>query len=119
MAPQRIRQRRTKGWRKPEGAIGVARPSRYGNPFAIVGTADVWVVHDIRTGKVVAWRNSEADARRYAVAMFAADLAAGRLAVTVEDVREELARRDLMCFCPPGQPCHVDVLLRVAGGGAP
>ncbi|MCW2756994.1 MAG: hypothetical protein JWO46_740 [Nocardioidaceae bacterium] len=31
--PKRIQLRRTKGWRKPEGAIVVARPSRWGNPF--------------------------------------------------------------------------------------
>lgn len=33
-APKRIQLRRTKGYRKPEGAIVVARPSRWGNPFA-------------------------------------------------------------------------------------
>lgn len=36
---------------------------------------------------------------------------------TVEDVRAELAGRDLCCWCPIGQPCHADVLLRVANGG--
>jgi hypothetical protein len=35
MSPQRIQLRRTKGWRKPEGAIVVARPQRWGNPFRI------------------------------------------------------------------------------------
>lgn len=33
--PQRIQLRRTKGWRKPEGAIVVARPSKWGNPFRL------------------------------------------------------------------------------------
>lgn len=36
-APQRIQLRRTKGWRKPEGAIVVARPSKWGNPFRLHG----------------------------------------------------------------------------------
>lgn len=31
--PRRIQLRRTKGWLKPEGAIVVARPSKWGNPF--------------------------------------------------------------------------------------
>ncbi len=35
MSPQRIQLRRTKGWRKPEGAIVVARPSKWGNPFRL------------------------------------------------------------------------------------
>ena len=30
--PERIQQRRTKGWTKPPGAVSVARPHRYGNP---------------------------------------------------------------------------------------
>lgn len=32
-APQRIQLSREKGWRKPEGAIVVSRPSKWGNPF--------------------------------------------------------------------------------------
>lgn len=35
MSPQRIQLKRTKGWRKPEGAIVVARPSKWGNPFRL------------------------------------------------------------------------------------
>lgn len=31
--PERIQLRRTEGWRKPEGAIVVARPTKWGNPF--------------------------------------------------------------------------------------
>ena len=35
MKPKRIRLRREKGWRKPEGAIVVARPSKWGNPIRV------------------------------------------------------------------------------------
>lgn len=44
--------------------------------------------------------------------------------LTVDDARAELAGKDLACWCPLEQsdgtkvPCHVDVLLRVANGGA-
>jgi Domain of unknown function (DUF4326) len=38
--PKRVQQHRTKGWRKPEAAISVARPHKWGNPF-IVGTPGV------------------------------------------------------------------------------
>lgn len=41
------------------------------------------------------------------------------LKVTVEDIRTELAGRDLACWCPPGQPCHADVLLELANGTKP
>lgn len=32
--PERIRLQRTRGWRLPPGAVSVARPTKYGNPFA-------------------------------------------------------------------------------------
>lgn len=35
--PQRIQLKRTKGWRKPMGAIVVSRPSKWGNPFKVGG----------------------------------------------------------------------------------
>ena len=31
--PERIQLRRTKGWRMPEGAVYVGRPTMLGNPF--------------------------------------------------------------------------------------
>lgn len=40
--PERIRLRRTKGYRKPEDAVVVARPTKWGNPFRIVpGFGDI------------------------------------------------------------------------------
>src|ERR1035437_1021501 len=37
--PKRIQRRRTKGWRMPEGAIYVGRPTKWGNLW-VVGLAD-------------------------------------------------------------------------------
>jgi hypothetical protein len=31
--PERIQLRRAKGWRKPDGVVVVARPTRWGNPY--------------------------------------------------------------------------------------
>lgn len=42
VTPERIQLRRTKGWRKPEGAIVVARPTKWGNPFAVDGDWIMW-----------------------------------------------------------------------------
>jgi Domain of unknown function (DUF4326) len=33
--PQRLQMRRTKGWRKPEGAIYCGQPGLLGNPFPV------------------------------------------------------------------------------------
>lgn len=34
--PKRIQRQRKKGWRMPEGAVYVGRPSKWGNPFKII-----------------------------------------------------------------------------------
>jgi hypothetical protein len=93
MTPKRIQRSRAKGWRKPEGAIIVTRPGRWGNPFSVAQCG-----------------SSEA-----AVAMFRRYLNLNpQLA---KQAREELAGRDLLCWCKPGEPCHADVLIEVANGG--
>jgi hypothetical protein len=50
------------------------------------------------------------------VRRYRADLLAGRLAITTDDVRRELRGRDLACYCPLDGPCHADVLLEIANG---
>ncbi len=108
-APKRIRLSRAKGWRKPEGAIVVARPSRWGNPYTLGAYADDYPDH------------SEASWRRIAVSDFRAVLS-GRFEwddpettyPSVDEIRAELAGHDLACWCPLDQPCHADVLLELA-----
>ncbi|TMZ66412.1 DUF4326 domain-containing protein [Klebsiella pneumoniae] len=101
--PTRIQRRRNKGWRMPQGAVYVGRPTRWGNPFmvgepyAIRGT-ETWTVRD----------------RAHAVALYR-DYLAARPGLA-ERARVELAGRDLACWCPLDQPCHGDVLLEIAGG---
>jgi hypothetical protein len=36
--------------------------------------------------------------------------------IKVEDVVRELKGKNLSCWCPIGQPCHADVLLKLANG---
>lgn len=90
--PTRVQLQRSPGWRKPPSAVSVARPHRYGNPHQV--TADLGAAA--------------------AVELYRQDLHAGRLPYDVEQIRAELAGRDLMCWCPPGQACHADVLLEIA-----
>jgi len=95
--PRRVRLRRTRGWRKPPGAVVVARPSRWGNPYVI------GAVHDGR-----------ALTREETVELFREALLAGRLDFDVTAVRASLRGHDLACWCPLDVPCHADVLLEVA-----
>ena len=88
---------RTKGWRMPEGAVYVGRPSHWGNPF-IIGTPE----------------NGGNITPEVAVVEFRRALLDGRLQIKIAAVRAALAGKDLMCWCPLDQPCHADVLLEIA-----
>lgn len=115
----RIQRRRTRGWRLPDNAVIVSRPSRFGNPFtiamayelgyarhgdtdtarrAVVGAFTEWL-----GGNRFMWQSEEGDAARQRIL---ADL-------------HLLRGKDLACTCPlpePGQPdhCHASVLLELA-----
>lgn len=131
---ERIQLRRTKGWRKPESAIVVARPSKWGNPFVL----DRCCVHGV--GWVLTFDSHNA-ARVHSITMFEKlvrglwnpglaepltdsqyrDLGEGiqkwRRRIgghPTEAARSELGGHDLACWCPLDQPCHADVLLELA-----
>lgn len=108
--PERLQLRRVKGWRLPPGAVSVARPTRWGNPFAI-GT-ELRFPFDEVYGPVV--RD-----REHAVEIFTgyARITSGYAFLA----RRELAGKDLACWCPlpaEGEPdiCHARVLLDIAAG---
>jgi hypothetical protein len=104
--PQRIQLSRAKGYRKPAGAIVVARPSKWGNPFRI-GVPD---------------EHGHIRSRKEAVDCYRAYLAGGLELKPPEGI-EELAGHDLACWCPLEDErggrvaCHADVLLEVANSG--
>ena len=108
---RRIQRRRTKGWRKPEGARYVGRGTRYGNPNQIAPVHNGYLVtHD--NGSSVGTFASKREAHRFAVEAYRAHLNANpKLA---DRARRELAGRDLLCWCPEDMPCHADVLLALA-----
>lgn len=83
----RVYNRRTH--KVPATAVDIARPSIWGNPFAINGTRD----------------------RTAAIETYAAWLM--RQPEMVERAKRELRGKDLVCWCAP-LPCHGDVLLRIA-----
>jgi hypothetical protein len=92
--PARCQLRRSKGWRKPAGAVVVARPSRWGNPFSI----------------------ADAGSRAEAVARYRVWVAAPEQADLRAAARRELAGKVLCCWCPLGGPCHAEVLIDIANG---
>lgn len=107
--PTRIQRKRTKGWRKPEGAVYVGRPSKWGNPFEIG-------LHYGSSGPNGEWsRSVYVDSPETATAVYqrAADL--GHPAIPHD--KSELRGKDLMCWCPLDRPCHADMLLEIANRG--
>lgn len=95
----------------PPDAVYVGRPTRFGNPFTVA---------DARADDP---ELSETEARARCASLFELwltaeirltnpDLATRRAEIL--DRLGELAGRDLACWCPPGLPCHADVLIEIA-----
>lgn len=119
--PERVQQRRAKGWRKPENTVSVARPSRWGNPFRITpsGLPDFpWQVRSPTVDHLLGLHDSEESARAHVVELF--EMHIGPMgsfeydSETLAKLRHDLGGKNLMCFCPLDQPCHADVLLAIA-----
>lgn len=95
--PKRIQRKRHYGWRMPENTVYVGRPTVWGNPY-VASRPDA----ECRAAAVDAYRRHLAE--HYNLATRA---------------REELASKDLACWCPLDQPCHADVLLEIANQEVP
>lgn len=89
--PTRIQRRRVKGWRMPANTVSVTRPGPFGNPYA-AGS-----------------REQNVQAYRELLTMADDSMAEFR-----QRIRDQLRGKNLACYCPPGQPCHADVLLELA-----
>jgi len=121
--PSRIQRRRTKGWRMPDGAVYVGRPTKWGNPFRVVpvhesGPFDVVLGEDgfcAQSTGLAAARQVAVDHFRLAIHPAAPKDSLPDYPLWAE-IQAELAGRDLVCWCPLTHPCHADVLLAIAAG---
>lgn len=100
----------------PAGAVYVGRPTIFGNPV---------VVNDRCTAKEAATAYAKmlsvSQTKLAAMVVHAAGVPAPMAGLGMIVWREKLKSRlpelrgkDLACFCPLDQPCHADVLLRLA-----
>lgn len=119
-APKRIQLSRRKGSRKPADAVVVARPSRWGNPFAI---------DEARYTGLIGPGVSDAGARAFVARCYADWLRRGPTSPWwfsdgtdiwrwQRDHLPDLAGKDLACWCPVDGACHGDVLLSMANPAA-
>lgn len=107
--PKRIQRQRTKGWKMPKNTVYVGRPSIWGNPF---------------TAKDKEWEGEHIEPKTlvllyevYLAETF--DLKKNKKQsdmdqILLEAFLEPLRGKNLACWCPKNQPCHADVLLRLA-----
>lgn len=100
MKPKRIQLIRRKGWRKPENAVVVSRPTRWGNPWKVGDLSQKGFV--IKTRGMAAqefkkWLHNTPEGER--MQLYA---------------QKELRGKDLACWCPLDKECHADALLAVA-----
>jgi hypothetical protein len=131
--PMRIQRSRKKGWRKPEGAIIVTRPSFWGNPFRI---GDWMTVGDPRPGGIqMSWSRKliyepadELIAKAEGFTkildatqsvLFYKKYASTWNASHIARCKRELGGHDLACWCPLPEPhghdcCHAAVLLEIS-----
>ena len=119
MTPRRIQLKRTKGWRLPEGAVKVDRSTRWGNPFRVDEC------------RAAGFNGTDEEIAARCVAAFEVWLGPTYWRANWDGPESETARRailvslpslrgkDLACWCALDQPCHADVLLRLANEGVP
>jgi hypothetical protein len=117
VTPKRVQRERTKGWRMPDGAIYVGRPSRWGNRHrlgdtysftsemaaSIEASGDVWVW---MRGRLIVSQRDLVEAYRQDRGLSEES--------EIEEQLRPLRGHDLACWCPLDQPCHADVLLELA-----
>jgi hypothetical protein len=116
--PVRIQLRRTKGWRKPENTVSVARPGKWGNPYRVERVSgQLW--DPVTTTWSERWEMrclhwlrgtiypTKLQAVERAVRLFRSEVAPYLKT-------DELRGKNLACWCPLDQPCHADVLLELA-----
>lgn len=132
--PRRIQRKRRNGWRMPDGAVYVGRPTIWGNPWKVGEPSGLF---DGRDGRPLGMRDQAevligAVSLAKSIEMYRA-LVRGhlypemfpfghdwmkrfekRIGHPMTWLRSDLRGRDLACWCPLDQPCHADVLLDLA-----
>lgn len=97
--PKRIQRKRTPGWKMPPNTVYVGRPYSVFQNRYVIGTHSNWL------GRPVATQQEAVDCFEHVI-MEPAHLRAY--------ARETLRGKNLACWCKLGDPCHADVLLKIA-----
>ena len=98
--PIRIQRKRIKGWRMPENTVYVGRPSKWGNPFKAKTKMDNWIaVEKFRDYLLGQYKDYNKHLKRM---------------IFLKSIVKELKGKNLACWCKEKEPCHADILLKIA-----
>lgn len=112
-SPTRIQRKRTAGWRMPSNCTYVGRPTKWGNPYPVCKYRSAKnAVRAYRMGVRGRWSALEKLEGHDPVKMLTVIAYFQRIRRAL--AAGELRGKDLACWCPLAQPCHVDVLLQLA-----
>jgi hypothetical protein len=122
MMAKRIQRKRTKDYSQPFGTIYVGRPTKWGNPFGIGKYLNAWgkAFIAIRIAK-----QPEEIRGIYKQGFLYEKISLENslkwyqwwLDFQIENKRldpKQLKGANLSCWCPLDQPCHADILLKLA-----
>jgi len=107
----RLQRTRKKGWKKPENSVYVGRRSKWGNPYKVIHNEvfffhpyyKEWVAVATYYDNKMAMENM---LRRYEEKILTKEF--------IKEIKKELKGKHLLCWCKLGDPCHADILLKVA-----
>lgn len=131
---KRIQRKRSKGWKSPPNTVYVGRPTVWGNPFSVRKSLykDHWsVVFEGKSisAEFVTKRDAQAEAVRLFEKWFNTEIADigsdlhnfrnkyGWRGFSLACAVNMLCGKNLSCWCGENEPCHADVLLRLANAG--
>lgn len=120
-SPVRLQLSRRKGFSLQEHsrsinglpAVNVARPTKWGNP---VTKDDFLVLNDIlsKIGREPIEGTWQDHAIKCFDAWIGGEIPEMGAPPTVDEIISNLRGKNLACWCNPGDPCHVDILLEIA-----
>lgn len=117
--PRRIQRKRTKGWRMPEGAIYVGRPTEWGNPFVVSEKVPLALALELYRDLICGYFSPAklahlTDAEFHAIYAERSNWLKRGPSHPKWSAQTYLKGHDLACWCPLDQPCHADILLELA-----
>ena len=112
MISEEVQRKRSKGWRMPEDAIYVGRPTKWGNPYQVQRMlANLFGVYNSDGESIGGIYHTERTAQIDAVRMYE-EMMRQKLE-SDSSVLDELKGKKLACWCKVGEPCHRTALLRL------